>query len=96
MPATDLRTGEADEKARTYRIAGPSCLAGDVIGDYSFDAPLKTGDRLLFEDMAIYTMVKSTMFNGVQHPAITLYDSETNELEIVREFTYADFKTRLS
>lgn len=95
-PNEALRAGEEGEKGHTYRLAGQTCLAGDVIGDYSFDEPLQIGDRLMFEDMAIYTMVKSTMFNGVQHPAITLYESEPNELQIVREFTYADFKMRLS
>ncbi|MFC1467214.1 carboxynorspermidine decarboxylase [Verrucomicrobiota bacterium] len=96
VPAEGLRAGEEGEKSHTYRLGGHTCLAGDVIGDYSFDTPLKAGDRLMFEDMAIYSMVKSTMFNGVQHPAITLYEAEANELEIVREFSYADFKTRLS
>lgn len=95
-PNAELRAGEPDEQAHTYRLGGPSCLAGDVIGDYSFDTPLEVGDRLMFEDMAIYSMVKSTLFNGVQHPAITLYNADTNNLEIVREFSYTDFKTRLS
>lgn len=96
VPAEELRAGEEGEKAHTYRLGGNTCLAGDVIGDYSFDTPLQCGDRVMFEDMAIYSMVKSTMFNGVQHPSITLYDPEANELEVVREFTYADFKARLS
>ena len=65
-------SGEAGEKAYTYRLGGPTCLAGDIIGDYSFDAPLKEGDKLVFEDMAIYTMVKNNTFNGIGLPAIAL------------------------
>lgn len=84
------------EKAHTYRLAGPSCLAGDVIGDWSFERPLKPGDRLAFEDMAHYTMVKTTTFNGIQHPAICTFEPETGELKVVRTFGYTDFKSRLS
>jgi carboxynorspermidine decarboxylase len=84
------------ENPCTYRLAGPSCLAGDVIGDWSFEKPLKAGDRLAFEDMAHYTMVKTTMFNGIQHPAICTYEPETGELKVVRSFTYEDFRSRLS
>ena len=84
-------------KAYTYRLAGLSCLAGDLIGDYSFDEPLQAGDRLVFEDMAHYSMVKTTMFNGVQHPAIALMDSDRDgTLKVVRRFTYEDFKHRLA
>ncbi len=83
-------------KAYGYRLAGPSCLAGDVIGDWSFEKPLKPGDRLAFEDMAHYTMVKTTMFNGIQHPHICTFEPETGELKVVRSFTYEDFKIRLS
>jgi len=86
----------AGEKAHTYRLAGPSCLAGDVIGDWSFDQPLKPGDRLAFEDMAHYTMVKTTTFNGIQHPAIGTFEPDTGELKVVRTFGYQDFKSRLS
>jgi carboxynorspermidine decarboxylase len=86
--------GEADEKAHTYRLAGLSCLAGDVIGDYSFNQPLKPGDRLVFEDMAHYTMVKTTMFNGIKHPSIAIRRGD--DIEIVREFHYEDYKNRLS
>ncbi len=78
------------------RLAGLSCLAGDVIGDYSFQEPLKIGDRLVFGDMAHYTMVKTTMFNGVAHPALAVMDSEKSTCELVRRFTYQDFKQRLS
>jgi carboxynorspermidine decarboxylase len=82
--------------AHTYRLAGPSCLAGDVIGDWSFDRTLFPGDRLAFLDMAHYTMVKSTTFNGVRHPHICTFEPETGELKVVRSFTYEDFKNRLS
>lgn len=87
---------DAGEKAHTYRLAGPSCLAGDVIGDWSFEKPLKPGDRLCFEDMAHYTMVKTTTFNGIQHPAICTFEPDTGELKVVRTFGYEDFKSRLS
>jgi carboxynorspermidine decarboxylase len=88
--------GRPGEMPFTCRLAGPSCLAGDVIGEYSFARPLEVGDRLVFTDMAHYSMVKTNTFNGVQLPAILLYDSETDELEIVREFGYADYRDRLS
>lgn len=84
------------EKPHNYRLGGPSCLAGDVIGDWSFDKPLSPGDRLAFLDMAHYTMVKTTTFNGVQLPAICTYEPETGELKVVRRFGYEDFKSRLS
>ena len=84
------------KKPYTYRLAGPTCLAGDVIGDYAFDAPLKVGDKLIFGDMAHYTMVKNTMFNGINLPDIVLYDPETDTYHIQRHFTYDDFKRRLS
>lgn len=87
---------DAGVKPYTYRLGGPSCLAGDVIGDWSFEKPLRPGDRLCFEDMSHYTMVKTTMFNGIQHPAICTYEPETGELKVVREFGYPDFKNRLS
>lgn len=91
-----LNAGEANEKAVTYRLGGPSCLAGDVIGDYSFDQPLREGDYLVFGDMAHYTMVKTTTFNGVNVPAIYLYDEKSDSLELVKYFGYADYKSRLS
>lgn len=84
------------EKPHTYRLGGPSCLAGDVIGDWSFTKPLRPGDRLAFEDMSHYTMVKTTMFNGIQHPHICTFEPETGELKVVRRFGYDDFKGRLS
>lgn len=78
----------------TYRIGGPTCLAGDVTGDYSFSRPLKRGDVLVFDDMAHYTMVKTTMFNGVPHPAIRLLHAN-GTIETLREFRYEDFRDRL-
>ena len=79
----------------TYRLGGPTCLAGDVAGDFSFPRALKVGDTIVFDDMAHYTMVKTTTFNGVKHPAIAL-QHEDGKLEILREFGYADFRDRLS
>lgn len=98
MPYRPRLTGSsnADEKTYTYRLGGPSCLAGDVIGDYSFDKPLSIGQRLMFEDMAIYTMVKNTTFNGINLPAIAIWNSKKNTVRIVKEFGYADFRQRLS
>lgn len=91
-----LRGGyEAGEKPFTYRLSSMTCLAGDVIGDYSFEQPVKVGDRLVFEDMAIYSMVKNNTFNGIPLPSILLL-RESGELETVREFGYEDFKGRLS
>lgn len=89
-------SGEANEKAHTYRLGGLTCLAGDVIDDYSFDAPLEIGQRLIFEDMAHYTMVKTSTFNGTKLPALAVWNSETNELKVIKEFGYEDFKQRLS
>ena len=79
----------------TYRLGGPTCLAGDVIGDYSFPRELAAGDILVFDDMAHYTMVKTTTFNGVKHPPIALLHPD-GRIETIREFTYADFRDRLS
>ncbi len=87
---------DANKKAHTYRLGGVTCLAGDVIGDWSFDNPLKIGDKLVFGDMAHYTMVKNTTFNGVRLPAIYKFNSETNDLKLVRNFGYEDYKSRLS
>ena len=86
--------GEEGEKAYTYTLAGPTCLAGDTIGTYSFDAPLAVGDRVVFGDMAIYTMVKNNTFNGMPLPNIIAV-APNGEWEIVREFGYDDFKMRL-
>ncbi len=87
-------SGLPDEKAYTYRFGGPTCLAGDVIGDYSFDSPLQTGGRVVFGDMAIYTTVKNNTFNGMPLPAIYLLKTD-GTLQTVREFGYEDFKNRL-
>lgn len=86
--------GLATEKAYTYRLGSATCLAGDVIGDYSFDAPLKEGDRLVFCDMAHYTMVKNNTFNGINLPSIILY-SEKEGFKMIKSFGYEDFKSRL-
>lgn len=91
-----LGAGMPNEFTHNYRLGGMTCLAGDVIGDYSFAQPLQIGQRLMFDDMAHYTIVKTTTFNGINLPAIALWDSRTNEVEIVREFGYSDFKQRLS
>lgn len=87
-------SGESGEKKYTYRLGGPTCLAGDVIGDYSFDDPLKEGDKLIFEDMALYTMVKTNTFNGMKLPSI-VYRKKDGRFELVRSFGYEDFKSRL-
>jgi carboxynorspermidine decarboxylase len=93
----DIHKGfAAGEKACSYRLGGPSCLAGDVIGDWSFEQPLAPGDRLAFLDMAHYTMVKTTTFNGIQHPHICTFEPKTGELKILRSFDYQDFKSRLA
>ncbi|MCF7820807.1 MAG: carboxynorspermidine decarboxylase [Mariprofundaceae bacterium] len=86
---------EAGKKAHTYRLGGTSCLAGDIIGDYSFDTPLEVGSRLIFEDMIHYTMVKTTMFNGVRHPDIGIWHTDRS-FELIRRFSYEDFRNRLS
>jgi carboxynorspermidine decarboxylase len=90
-----LGAGQAGEKPHTYRLGGPTCLAGDIIGDYSFDHPLAVGDRLVFGDMAIYTMVKNNTFNGMALPAIAVKD-QSGDCRLIRKFSYQDFKTRLS
>lgn len=91
-----IGAGLPEEKPYRYRLAGPSCLAGDVIGDYSFDEPLRPGDKLVFCDMAHYTMVKTNTFNGLKLPSIATWDPDTKEYRVVRRFSYNDFKTRLS
>ena len=82
--------------AHTYRLGGMTCLAGDLIGEYSFPEPLKIGQKLVFTDMAHYTMVKTTTFNGVVHPDLDLYDPKTGVLRVVRRLGYDDFKRKLS
>ena len=88
--------GFPGEKKHTYRLGGLSCLAGDIVGNYSFDDELKVGSKLIFLDMAHYTMVKTTTFNGVRLPSIGHYDSKSGAINIVREFGYEDYMTRLS
>jgi carboxynorspermidine decarboxylase len=83
------------EKPFTYQLGGMTCLAGDVIGDWSFDKPLHPGDRLAFTDMAHYTMVKNTTFNGIQLPAIATYDPATDQVSVLRKFGYTDYRDRL-
>ncbi len=92
----DVRgAGEAGEKAYTYRLGGNTCLAGDLMGDYSFDTPLKVGDKVIFEDQIHYTFVKNTTFNGIKLPSLVLV-RQNGEVEIVKEFGYDDYKMRLS
>ncbi|MCM1540000.1 MAG: carboxynorspermidine decarboxylase [Blautia sp.] len=87
-------SGRPGEKPYLYRLGGPTCLAGDVIGAYAFDQPLREGDRLVFEDMAIYSMVKNNTFNGMPLPSIVLKRDNGN-YSMVRQFGYEDFKSRL-
>jgi len=89
-----IGAGKPGEKAHTYRFAGNTCLAGDIIGDYSFDKPLNIGDKVIFTDMAIYTMVKNNTFNGTPLPDIAVL--ENGEVRVVKSFGYDDFKGRLS
>jgi carboxynorspermidine decarboxylase len=84
-----------NKKPNTYRIGGPTCLAGDIIGDYSFDKPLEIGQKLIFCDMAIYTMVKNNTFNGMKLPSIALAGKD-GKVKLIKEFGYNDFKNRLS
>ena len=86
-------SGQPQEKKYTYRLGGPTCLSGDIIGEYSFDTPIKEGQTLIFEDMAIYSMVKNNTFNGMPLPAI--YLKQGSNYTLLKSFTYADFKSRL-
>ena len=86
-------SGQPQEKAHTYRLGGPTCLSGDIIGDYSFDTPLKEGQTLIFEDMAIYSMVKNNTFNGMPLPSI--YLKQGSDYTLIKSFSYSDFKSRL-
>ena len=90
LGATDAIPGKP-----TYRMGGNSCLSGDFMGDWSFDKELKIGDRIVFDDMIHYTMVKTTMFNGVSHPGIGMWTTG-NEFKMIREFGYDDYKKRMS
>jgi len=95
-PPIIIDAGEPGERAHTYRLGGMTCLAGDVIGDYSFDRRLEIGDKLVFLDMAHYTMVKTTTFNGVRLPAIATHDPATRQITVHRRFGYRDYRDRLS
>ncbi|WP_058485694.1 carboxynorspermidine decarboxylase [Defluviitalea phaphyphila] len=90
-----IGAGKPGEYPYTYRLGGVTCLAGDIIGDYSFKKPLKIGDILVFTDMAIYTMVKNNTFNGINLPSIVNYNDKDG-IKIIRQFGYEDFKSRLS
>lgn len=91
-----INAGQPGEKAHTYRLGGLSCLAGDIIGEYSFEHPLTPGCRLVFTDMAHYSMVKTNTFNGISLPSIAWYDPMIDGLCVVRSFGYEDYKNRLS
>ena len=90
-----IGSGEKGEKKFDYRFGGNTCLAGDIIGDYSFDEPLKIGDKLIFTDMAIYSMVKNNTFNGMALPSIELLTAN-GEIKNIKKFGYSDFRNRLS
>lgn len=91
-----IGAGNPGELPHTYRLGGITCLAGDVIGDYSFAEPLKRGDRLVFLDMALYSFVKNTTFNGIRLPSLILYNPDNDSVRVVRRFGYEDYKNRLS
>tara|TARA_R110002050_G_scaffold57423_5_gene129400 strand:+ start:331538 stop:332704 length:1167 start_codon:yes stop_codon:yes gene_type:complete len=91
-----LGAEEAGILPHTYRLGGLTCLAGDVVDDYSFAEPLQIGQRLIFEDMSHYTMVKTSTFNGTHLPALAIWNSKTDALNVVKTFGYEDFKNRLS
>ncbi|MEK3886345.1 carboxynorspermidine decarboxylase [Bacillus sp. FSL K6-3431] len=90
-----IGAGMPNEKAHTYRFGGPTCLAGDVIGDYSFDQPLYPGDKLVFCDMAHYSMVKNNTFNGINLPSIVL-NTVNDGVKVIKQFGFEDFRNRLS
>jgi carboxynorspermidine decarboxylase len=97
MPYKPAILGATDERAGkpTYRMGGISCLAGDFMGNWSFDKELKPGDQIIFDDMIHYTTVKTTMFNGVNHPSLGIWNEKTG-FRLIREFNYQDYKNRLS
>ena len=90
-----INSGMPNENAYTYKLGGPTCLAGDIIGDYSFDNPINIGDKLIFTDMAHYSMVKNNTFNGINLPSIAVY-TEKDGVKVIRSFKYEDFRNRLS
>lgn len=87
--------GKTGEKPFTYRLGGNTCLAGDIMGDYSFDQPLKIGDKIIFEDQIHYTFVKNTTFNGIQLPSLAI-QTKDGHLKTIKKFSYSDYKNRLS
>lgn len=92
----DVRnSGKAGEKKYTYRLGGNTCLAGDIMGDYSFDDPLSIGDKIIFEDQIHYTFVKNTTFNGIKLPSLVIL-RKNGDKEMIKEFNYEDYKNRLS
>ena len=97
MPYKPVILGATDERVGkpTYRMGGISCLAGDSMGNWSFDKELEPGDKVIFDDMIHYTTVKTTMFNGVRHPSIGIWN-EKSGFRLIREFNYQDYKSRLS
>jgi carboxynorspermidine decarboxylase len=97
MPYKPVILAATDEIAKkpTYRMGGNSCLAGDYIGNWSFDKELKPGDKIIFDDMIHYTTVKTTMFNGVNHPSIGIWNDKLG-FKLIKEFHYQDYKNRLS
>jgi carboxynorspermidine decarboxylase len=97
MPYKPVIWGATDEIAGkpTYRMGGISCLAGDYMGNWSFDKELRPGDKIIFDDMIHYTTVKTTMFNGVGHPSIGIWN-EKSGFRLIKEFDYQDYKNRLS
>ncbi|MBT8344404.1 MAG: carboxynorspermidine decarboxylase, partial [Sulfurovum sp.] len=92
----DVRgAGKVGENKYTYRLGGNTCLAGDIMGDYSFDEPLEIGDKIIFEDQIHYTFVKNTTFNGIKLPSLAI-ERKNGAIEIIKEFGYKDYKMRLS
>ena len=92
----DVRnSGIAGEKKHTYRFGGNTCLAGDIMGDYSFDEPLHVGDKIIFEDQIHYTFVKNTTFNGIKLPSLAILRKD-GKLDIIKEFGYETYRDRLS
>ena len=91
-----IGSGLPGEFPNHYKLGGMSCLAGDVVSEYSFPTPLECGQKLVFTDMAHYTMVKTTTFNGVPHPSLVTYDPGSGALNVVRRIGYEDFKRKLS
>jgi carboxynorspermidine decarboxylase len=94
-PKVKGASSDAAKGGHLYRIGGLSCLAGDYMEEYAFEKPLAIGDRIIFEDMIHYTMVKTSTFNGVPHPSIGIW-REDGSFDLVKEFGYEDYKNRLS